>query len=98
PPWSTLFPYTTLFRSFRREGGRHAGTDVDGRDQPAGNSARKVWSASGPGAAVDRCSIPVHIAGSDDGRGHTNPGWCRLPGVGSVDRKSTRLNSSHSQI
>src|SRR3712207_8047712 len=31
PPRSTLFPYTTLFRSAHR---RHRGTDVRGREDP----------------------------------------------------------------
>src|SRR5689334_24520586 len=75
PPRSTLFPYTTLFRSQAGRGGR--------RDQ-----------AAGP-------------------RGHARSGRARrarrlLPGPGGFDaagrgqagrdRKSTRLNSSHSSI
>src|SRR5256886_13200616 len=60
PPRSTLFPYTTLFRS------PHGG---DGKkDRPAGLSGRVE-----------------------------NPGRPRVP-VDLRDRKSTRLNSSHSQI
>src|SRR2546430_11276550 len=62
PPRSTLFPYTTLFRS------RLDPTPLD----------------------VDHVSPgPLHPPDLDDLR----PG---LPVVG--DRKSTRLNSSHSQI
>src|SRR2546427_9231118 len=57
PPRSTLFPYTTLFRS---RGFRHGNLD----DPEA---------VGGDAAQVDR---PVHAQ----------------------DRKSTRLNSSHSQI
>src|SRR2546430_9739042 len=54
PPRSTLFPYTTLFRSFRR----------------------RAWGRIG-------FSVPEAHFGTS--RLHT-------------DRKSTRLNSSHSQI
>src|SRR3989475_7934249 len=62
PPRSTLFPYTTLFRS-RREGGR------------------------GPAVQVRHHRRPL--------RGDQ----LRRAGVGlEGDRKSTRLNSSHSQI
>src|SRR2546430_13533337 len=76
PPRSTLFPYTTLFRSpdraapSRRRGGR------DGRDGGAGVRA-----------------LPQLEAGAHSGR---RP-WV-LPRGGIRDRKSTRLNSSHSQI
>src|SRR2546430_6453274 len=70
PPRSTLFPYTTLFRSLQPC--RHAG--------PA---APRV--AFNPAAAV----AGEHFARSEECRPHR---W-RWP-----DRKSTRLNSSHSQI
>src|SRR3989475_2727611 len=53
PPRSTLFPYTTLFRSFRGEG--------------------------------------VYLAKQIDL-------WRKATGRPTGDRKSTRLNSSHSQI
>src|SRR3712207_7872589 len=67
PPRSTLFPYTTLFRSGVEAGGRE-----DGR-VPRG--AR------------------VH------GRDHLDhPGLLLQRELGSADRKSTRLNSSHANI
>src|SRR5688572_32659871 len=67
PPRSTLFPYTTLFRSRRlADRGLHRG-----RREHAGGDERDVRHAAGDaGAAV----------------------------VDQRDRKSTRLNSSHSQI
>src|SRR2546430_10021911 len=68
PPRSTLFPYTTLFRS------------TAGRpDRPDGG--RVLPRRGRPGRpGVHRQHLPVHASG--------------LRG----DRKSTRLNSSHSQI
>src|SRR2546430_12125041 len=59
PPRSTLFPYTTLFRSRRRR-------------------RRCPWPR--------RCRLP--------------PSPCALcrAAISTQDRKSTRLNSSHSQI
>src|SRR2546427_11999036 len=60
PPRSTLFPYTTLFRSACGRG-PHGG-------HPALGRARR----GGPAVAA--------------------------AGLGQLDRKSTRLNSSHSQI
>src|SRR3989440_9131946 len=78
PPRSTLFPYTTLFRSAvqsrsaRRTGGNRRGA--------GGSPAPPAASARGRGTHTDaRCT-----------RGNT----CGVP----LDRKSTRLNSSHDQI
>src|SRR2546430_12837658 len=65
PPRSTLFPYTTLFRSLPEGGGQELAAVVR-IQQPAGE----------PG---------THLVGIADA-------------VGAEDRKSTRLNSSHSQI
>src|SRR2546430_10973500 len=65
PPRSTLFPYTTLFRSHPEEGRGEA------------------------------------VAAEDGPHGRVHGGAGRHPGEGGAaggDRKSTRLNSSHSQI
>src|SRR2546430_12942132 len=72
PPRSTLFPYTTLFRS------RHRGTG-GGRVQEAASGAVAQFPVADQRARQQRCRGPA----VDDGEG---------------DRKSTRLNSSHSQI
>src|SRR5689334_24200571 len=72
PPRSTLFPYTTLFRS-------HAQTLVGMRLQANLGSAGHGHRAP---AAFDELLFAVR-AGLD---------------VLGVDRKSTRLNSSHSSI
>src|SRR2546430_15754274 len=67
PPRSTLFPYTTLFRSLRNE--HEPGAKP--RLRPAGEHLDRVLD-------LPRGSAARHAAGRD--------------------RKSTRLNSSHSQI
>src|SRR2546430_11949534 len=72
PPRSTLFPYTTLFRSLHRA--RH------GRDIEQHHARRRDAFDPGRDAA----------AGPDQ---QSHRGDARRP-----DRKSTRLNSSHSQI
>src|SRR5437763_11170935 len=80
PPSSTLFPYTTLFRSRgaccgdRRRTSRRARVADDGRSRGAPDARARpvVWRAAG-GTARDR------------------GGRHRLR----ADRKSTRLNSSH---
>src|SRR3712207_7319944 len=76
PPRSTLFPYTTLFRS---------------RARPDDHSL-SGFGAGGSGLAefdvhAERCVGPqgARVTG-DEGD------------VGSSDRKSTRLNSSHANI
>src|SRR2546427_4408545 len=85
PPRSTLFPYTTLFRS----GGlraRHASSIVLGR---CAGAARELHGRGAvcpnPGGVLDRT-----------GGGLGRRGALLQPEL--QDRKSTRLNSSHSQI
>src|SRR2546427_4308762 len=79
PPRSTLFPYTTLFRSVvtRR---RYHMSDVVIAETPIKKAKKKAWSYSaGPyGHRVRVFETPTAIYAED--------------------RKSTRLNSSHSQI
>src|SRR5689334_23937320 len=78
PPRSTLFPYTTLFRS-RAGGGGQAGRARD-RDDVRGR-------LRGDALASSRAARLAHAAGA-----HSFTALSRL------DRKSTRLNSSHSSI
>src|SRR5256885_8017530 len=66
PPRSTLFPYTTLFRSFRAR----AGGDREGIAERVGDRPHADFA-------------DVRFAVLEGGVG------------GVVDRKSTRLNSSH---
>src|SRR3712207_7908321 len=72
PPRSTLFPYTTLFRSVRLQRSRSQRT----RGAHHRSDRRRRRSGSGT------CAL-----GMSNGR-H----------LGLVDRKSTRLNSSHANI
>src|SRR2546427_6242692 len=77
PPRSTLFPYTTLFRSLA---GGAGGVEVGGIQ--AVMPLRTQAGCDGANEHGNRQAV---------GDGHANP-----PEEG--DRKSTRLNSSHSQI
>src|SRR3712207_7835395 len=84
PPRSTLFPYTTLFRS---EGSRRACRRrhrIGGA--PRGQLGRKVYGAY-VGSYDRRLLQPLR---NDAAREIESPG--------SKDRKSTRLNSSHANI
>src|SRR5258708_24761965 len=82
PPRSTLFPYTTLFRSPRRPDPEHAGR-AD-RRQSAGEA--------GPGARRRRVGQGRAEHALRRAPGPASPADCRR------DRKSTRLNSSHQII
>src|SRR3712207_8524706 len=76
PPRSTLFPYTTLFRSLLVLFGEHAGR------RHRGNRGLQLVLP-----AADHIPVaPHHRIESDPGD------------LGRVDRKSTRLNSSHANI
>src|SRR3712207_7615409 len=68
PPRSTLFPYTTLFRSFNPEA-----------------AAASQWTAAELGAEARSFLEGLEPHGGADG-------------VELLDRKSTRLNSSHANI
>src|SRR5205085_12685226 len=97
PPTSPLFPYTTLFRSdvvAVRVVGDRAGRRA-AEDRPAVEA--RVAELDERGA--DR----VHLRGQRRvGRGvvaaGVEPAQDQGPGLLQGDRKSTRLNSSHSQI
>src|SRR5688572_31818155 len=79
PPRSTLFPYTTLFRSWSGRVGFEA---------PQGSSrAHRTQSRGRRRAGLAKRARAADDAPSDE-REHTVR----------RDRKSTRLNSSHSQI
>src|SRR5260221_9927863 len=81
PPRSTLFPYTTLFRS------------------RFGRPRRTILSDGGRAAGYDAHAIPSRRPGST-GMGH-RPRCAPRPYISlfdTRDRKSTRLNSSHTVI
>src|SRR2546429_5464859 len=81
PPRSTLFPYTTLFRSGR--GGDHAAAAGEASEVMRQYCACHVP----PGNKVIACRQRfAAIRGSTGGA------------VTAIDRKSTRLNSSHGYI
>src|SRR3989449_8355937 len=72
PPRSTLFPYTTLFRSIRRRATRHLEKD------------RVVIFAAGTGNPYFSTDTAAALRAMEI--------------KAQVDRKSTRLNSSHGYI
>src|SRR2546430_14370180 len=94
PPRSTLFPYTTLFRSdFERQ---HELLAVLLHDPVgAGLEARLREQRARP-LGVERQRLDVEVVRPAAGR--ERAGDDRALAVEERDRKSTRLNSSHSQI
>src|SRR3712207_6877472 len=78
PPRSTLFPYTTLFRS---DAALVNGTAAHGEDYDDTFEGGPVHS----GAVV----VPAVLAAAER---------FGLSGADTLDRKSTRLNSSHANI
>src|SRR2546430_9234953 len=78
PPRSTLFPYTTLFRS---------------RDGSFCTTSVRTESRRGQQRGDDFQHSPHRAAGGFLVPLHRDFGF-----TGNKDRKSTRLNSSHSQI
>src|SRR2546430_8125365 len=89
PPRSTLFPYTTLFRSRACKWNIEL-CDVRWADKISRDSLhlRKIGDTI---AATDNELRSQEV-------GESNPRSKKLPGRCARDRKSTRLNSSHSQI
>src|SRR3712207_7447665 len=106
PPRSTLFPYTTLFRSAEvpvadylaayedeMEGLRAYDRALFGGSP---DEVREVYVRSSPITYVEAVAAPVLVvAGANDPR-------CPIRQIDNylarLDRKSTRLNSSHANI
>src|SRR2546430_3348260 len=81
PPRSTLFPYTTLFRSDAVRQAAHPARDGDRAVALGAHLREPAWLVQGR-----------HQQGVGPGQ------ETMLEVIGEQDRKSTRLNSSHSQI
>src|SRR5262245_64201885 len=84
PPRSTLFPYTTLFRSKRRKQMIEVKERPKARSETMALPIRKIGviGAGQMGAGIAHVSA---LAGFE----------VRLNDLSAEDRKSTRLNSSH---
>src|SRR2546430_12902473 len=88
PPRSTLFPYTTLFRSLAGDPGSLERATEGDATEPGGDTRddhQERWHR-------EACREDGGLAGRQ-----CHPRSCRRDDQ-VEDRKSTRLNSSHSQI
>src|SRR3712207_7503065 len=86
PPRSTLFPYTTLFRS----------------DPVAGGEGELIKDERARGGVGRRPAVPATARRAGGGVRRASagdaPGPLGRAAGGRADRKSTRLNSSHANI
>src|SRR3712207_9445264 len=94
PPRSTLFPYTTLFRSGVAPSDLSQLFEPFSRGQPASN--QHGW---GLGLAIAKTPVELRFgrisAEAAPGGGAV---FAMVLSIASQDRKSTRLNSSHANI
>src|SRR5256885_6759300 len=90
PPKSTLFPYTTLFRSVEVPGFFNGG-DV----RRLLHHAHQPLIASRAAAVGAWISIGYVVADRAKPQIRLHVTNCSRQGLGILDRKSTRLNSSH---
>src|SRR3712207_8466087 len=90
PPRSTLFPYTTLFRSHLADGlTRDGRCEAQLHHLVGQETQRPARTSAGRGAARDGDEVRLLLTRQ----------LARLPAARSLlDRKSTRLNSSHANI
>src|SRR3712207_9163526 len=94
PPRSTLFPYTTLFRSpvgpheLRLGRCRHVALQLDDGDRAVRGSDSCLQLGAGHAVPPGRTQVPTDR--SPTALGSSSWTW--------IDRKSTRLNSSHANI
>src|SRR3712207_9483956 len=94
PPRSTLFPYTTLFRSVSAP---PASGEFDAQPHPDAVHARVLAAENLAVAQMDQAGLdrhPLVQARADPELGLDQHAAPELD----LDRKSTRLNSSHANI
>src|SRR3712207_7985678 len=97
PPRSTLFPYTTLFRSGLRTAVLTISTRVSRREAEDESGPLLAELAEEAGADVEQMEVvPDDYSLIEDRLHHFVDDGVAL--VFTTDRKSTRLNSSHANI
>src|SRR3712207_7272734 len=93
PPRSTLFPYTTLFRSDLDDAcaqlGQQHGAERPGQ-HPGQVEHQDAVEGAGLQGRLRREGVSLYINEAQERRGVSPPVY--------GDRKSTRLNSSHANI
>src|SRR3712207_9040229 len=94
PPRSTLFPYTTLFRSLAADGNLHP------LQQAFHDNHALQCGFCTPGMIMQALDLLGNDPDPDEQtvREGLEGNLCRCTGYQNIDRKSTRLNSSHANI
>src|SRR3712207_7156058 len=90
PPRSTLFPYTTLFRS---ENNEYEKNDVSRTCRVIGNFFLQLWNHE-----YQNTTLCGSEARNTRLKSHCNQSRSKWNLFSFEDRKSTRLNSSHANI
>src|SRR3712207_9274506 len=94
PPRSTLFPYTTLFRSEEYGDGLYTADSVE-------STSALLYHATHAGATIFNCYSVEDVVFKNDVVSGVVVNWTPVLREGlhvDPDRKSTRLNSSHANI
>src|SRR5256885_10731791 len=100
PPRSTLFPYTTLFRSVLARHFNASQILVEDLERAIGSSGGVVLPVRDSRAALRRNAFWDGLLGREEGADYVLDRIAQLRKLAAdatplVDRKSTRLNSSH---
>src|SRR3712207_7171369 len=92
PPRSTLFPYTTLFRSSAAAGGVYVGEKYLWNFGDGSTSTESIPKHTFTSVGSKKISLLIELPIKDS--------TCNLVVLNKTiqDRKSTRLNSSHANI
>src|SRR5207244_12965331 len=90
PSRSTLFPYTTLFRSFSEESAMHPDAWIQNQTE----TLETQWREEARWSGIERTYTAADVVRL---RGSVVPEHT-IARLGAEDRKSTRLNSSHQII
>src|SRR3712207_8014181 len=93
PPRSTLFPYTTLFRSSYTELAERVGLSVSAVHQRVRRLEQRGL-ITGYHAKLDAAALGLGLTAFVA----ITPSDAATPDEAPADRKSTRLNSSHAKI
>src|SRR3712207_9269037 len=94
PPRSTLFPYTTLFRSSGYTLGERGGEPAHTLSIAELPTHTHVLNGSSTTATAGNTPSNTTVLG----RSNPQPAYAAGGNLTAIDRKSTRLNSSHANI
>src|SRR5205807_9977686 len=95
PPRPPLFPYTTLFRSADAEDRLRHDSQGPLRSEEERREVRELSAGIGLGCGLEQAAIRKDDLEARNRVADTPAPETSEPGAPGIDRKSTRLNSSH---